>query len=47
MKKMTKRKNILGYPSPEYLKKEKERREQELREIGPWWWEILKRIFAL
>ncbi len=36
-----------GHPSKEYLKKEKERREQELSEIGPWWWEILKRIFCL
>lgn len=32
---------------PVWLKKETERRQQELLEIGPLWWEILKRILAL
>ena len=36
-----------GRPSKEYLKKEKQRREQELSEIGPWWAELLMRIFCL
>lgn len=32
---------------PVWLKKETERKQQELLDIGPLWWEILKRIFAL
>lgn len=38
---------VTGRPPDKWLKKEKERLEQELLEIGPWWWELLKRMFAL
>lgn len=32
---------------PKWLQEETKRKQEELLEIGPWWWEILKRIFAL
>jgi hypothetical protein len=35
------------YPTDEWLKKEKLRYERELKNLYPWWVELLIRIFAL
>lgn len=33
--------------SPEWLKEEKERREEELSNLAPWWVECLCRLFGV